>query len=171
MKTMTPIAERARTAEEIKKAIEERDRQNEADRQELIKAKEREAAAKSEEKIFTYLDTIRKKVPDKLKPIISAGCSSYNTKLAALRSKFRKDLYDLNRRCVADCLEAYQKQEGEGEATPDKFLKLLEIVCPDVKAELEKADDKTIQSKKKEPEENKAPANINAPPPRTLIKE
>jgi hypothetical protein len=182
MKATKPVVKRARTVEEIEKAIAERDRQNEADRQELIKAKAQEVVAESEKTIFVYLDSVRKNPPDKLKAIISASCSSYNTNLATLRSKFRKDRDDLQHLCVTGCLDAYRKQVGESAATPENFLKLLGEVCPDVKIKFEKAEAKSAKTKaeaekvknktaQKDEAENKAPQNINVPPPPAINKD
>jgi hypothetical protein len=160
MNTQKPVVKRARTVEEIEKAIAERDRQNEADRQELIKAKAQKIVAESEKTIFVYLDSVRKNPPDKLKIIIEGSCSNYKTNLATLRSNFRKDQDNLQHRCVTECLDAYRKQVGESAATPDNFLKLLEAVCPDVKIQIEK----TEAEKAKAMVEAEKAKNINVPP-------
>jgi len=177
----------ARTAEEIEKAIAERERQIEAYKQELIEVKKRTALAASEKKIFVYIDSVRKNPPDTLKTIIEVGCLNYKTSLATLRSNFRKDQDDLQHRCVNECLDAYRKQIGGSEETADNFLILLEKICPDVKIEIEKAEaekakaeaeakkakadavtetakNKTNESPKKDGDENKATKNINVPP-------
>ena len=122
------------------------------------------------------MDSVRKNLPDKLKSIVTVSCLDYSTNLATLRSKFRKDRDDLQHLFVAGCLDTYRKQVGENAATPENFLKLLGDVCPDVKIEIEKAEAEKATAKAeaekaknktvpKDEGENKAPQNINVPPP------
>lgn len=147
---------KTRTVEEIKKAIEARKRQNEADAIALKEAEERETEAATKENIFIYLDGVRKAPPENVKNIISEGCEKYNDGLVTLRAKFRDDLQKLKDSCVETCFGEYKKTKA-GAVIAD-FLKHLEDIFPEIKKEIDAEKAKT----KAEAEAKKAKAKAEA---------
>jgi len=130
-----------RTVAEIEKAIQDREEQNLKDKEELVKAKAREALAKVENDIFFYLDDIRKNLdtlPESLKLFFSEHCKNYNDSFALLRKKFRADVNELSHKCVVECLTSFMdgmKTDGQT-FTADDFLKRLEKAFPKIASDL-----------------------------------